>query len=135
MKRARYSTDEERRAARTAMTLKHQAICRAANVCINGPKPDSPRPPHGPVVRGGKCQDCIDVHKLGDTTEARLDRHYRAELGMSLPEVQVAGGLWAVRRQIARKLDMSPGRSGHEVIRLAGGIRAVRKALKRDRDD
>lgn len=34
---------------------------RAAGICING-GPRS-RVVHGPVVRGGKCQRCIDVHK------------------------------------------------------------------------
>ena len=32
---------------------------RAVNVCINGPFPTT----HGPVVRGGKCQACIETHR------------------------------------------------------------------------
>lgn len=45
---------------------------RERNLCINGPlddRADAPRPgpvprvDHGPVVKAGKCQRCLDVWK------------------------------------------------------------------------
>jgi len=42
-----------------------RATLRAAGRCINGPLEDRPGRHgvvHGPVVRGGKCQRCIDVY-------------------------------------------------------------------------
>lgn len=45
---------------------KHRDTLRNAERCINGPKSGSigrrKRIEHGPVVRGGKCQRCIDIH-------------------------------------------------------------------------
>ncbi len=41
---------------------------RAAGLCINGPKAGGVSKngiAHGPVVSGGKCQRCVDVHRGG----------------------------------------------------------------------
>jgi len=38
---------------------------RARKLCINGPMTLVVLHAHGPVIRGGKCQKCIDVHKAG----------------------------------------------------------------------
>jgi hypothetical protein len=35
---------------------------RAQGRCINGPIDPNKPTIHGPVVRGGKCQRCLDVH-------------------------------------------------------------------------
>jgi hypothetical protein len=40
-------------------------MLRAVRRCINGPVDPTNRRgtiEHGPVVRGGKCQRCLDVH-------------------------------------------------------------------------
>jgi hypothetical protein len=61
---------------------------RELGICINAsfllPRPDgTPRKPpafnrpmveHGPVVAGGKCQRCIDVHKLSEQSRAQTMR-------------------------------------------------------------
>lgn len=59
--RARSSSDADRRAASADV----KAERRSAGRCINGPSSGyvSRRGTvHGEVVRGGKCQRCIDVH-------------------------------------------------------------------------
>jgi hypothetical protein len=48
--------------------LKRRDALRAANRCINGPKVGnvgSRGVVHGPVVKAGKCQRCVDVHDGG----------------------------------------------------------------------
>jgi hypothetical protein len=56
-------TSPERRAEVSV----RRAILRDAGRCINGPLDERPGRRagvvHGPVVRGGKCQHCIDVHR------------------------------------------------------------------------
>lgn len=56
-----YRTDVERR---LEVKTRRDEL-RDAEVCINGPKNGNVGArgvTHGPVVRGGKCQHCIDVH-------------------------------------------------------------------------
>lgn len=58
----RYRTSLERR--QTSADRRRELV--AANRCINGPKESDVGHrgvKHGPVVRGGKCQRCINVHR------------------------------------------------------------------------
>ncbi len=63
------STDDAYLAHRRAASRDRKAQLRAANRCICGPIEDNVsrrcRVVHGPVVSGGKCQRCLDVHKCG----------------------------------------------------------------------
>ena len=60
-----------------------RAKLRALKLCINGPLPGARQTRrasgvvHGPVVKAGKCQHCIDVHKKTDLSSARLWRSHR----------------------------------------------------------
>jgi len=55
------------------------ALKRQAGVCINGPLPGGTQRTgidHGPIVRNGRCQRCMDVHRANEARrrEARRDR-------------------------------------------------------------
>ncbi len=62
MKRDPYTAEERREISRD-----RKAKLRDAGRCINGPLFDGPSMRrhivHGPVVSGGKCQRCLDVHE------------------------------------------------------------------------
>ncbi|HZJ67707.1 MAG TPA: hypothetical protein VFD36_29590 [Kofleriaceae bacterium] len=62
--RASVMAKTARSAKARTFTTKRRAQLVAANLCINGPLDQtSPKAAkHGPVVRGGKCQRCLDVH-------------------------------------------------------------------------
>lgn len=49
------------------IATKADGSLRAPPLLISG----KPRVEHGPVVKGGKCQRCLDVHKGIDPKEAR----------------------------------------------------------------
>jgi len=54
----------------------HKQKCRDAGLCICGPTHSGPSRrgiQHGPVVRGNKCQRCIDIHD-DKLTAAHVER-------------------------------------------------------------
>lgn len=53
--------------ANAAYVSNRRKKLREANLCINGPLVGDRGQrgiEHGPVVKAGKCQRCIDVHKV-----------------------------------------------------------------------
>ena len=67
-------TDTERR---LEVNVRRERL-RELNLCINGPmefgRPGKRGVIHGPVVRGNKCQHCIDTHRGTDTSAKRAER-------------------------------------------------------------
>lgn len=89
----------------------------AANRCINGPR--EARSPtrgviHGEVVRGGKCQHCLDVHRRGSA----------AALAVECPACKAAPQVGCVTL-IARggTAKGQPTRAHNERIRRAKALR------------
>lgn len=73
IQRRRYKTDRVTRIKAT----NRRRLLRDANRCINGPEVGQVGRKgviHGPVVRGGKCQHCVDVANNG-TTAHRAERN------------------------------------------------------------